>query len=103
MDHRDEEFLRLWERASELLQAAAGDEATRLHRALQPDAKYRFINVAEIGSVEDWCTAITSPEFVELSRTMSEFQPAPSLYTVARENDLSSAAPLIRARDTVGP
>ncbi|MDQ4138291.1 MAG: antibiotic biosynthesis monooxygenase [Actinomycetota bacterium] len=89
---RDEEFLGLWERANELLQVAAGYESTRLHRALQPDAKYRFINVAEIGSVEDWRAVITSPEFVELSRRMAEFQPAPSLYTVAREHDLRSTA-----------
>ncbi len=89
---RDEEFLRLWEQANEMLQAASGYASTRLHRALQPDARYRFINVAELDSVEDWRAVVTSPEFVELSARMAEFQPAPALFTVVREHSLKSPA-----------
>ena len=83
---REEEFLRLWEQADELLRAASGYTSTRLHRALQPDAQYRFINVAELHSVDDWRAVITSPEFTALAAKMSEFQPTPGLYAVARQH-----------------
>ncbi|MFC0682646.1 antibiotic biosynthesis monooxygenase family protein [Lysobacter korlensis] len=88
---RDEEFLKLWEQANDMLRAASGYASTRLHRALQPDAKYRYINVAQIESIERWRGVIMSAAFQELSAKMAEFQPAPALFTVVREHELSSS------------
>lgn len=88
---REEEFLRLWEEADELLRASSGYAATRLHRAVQPEAKYQFVNVAVLSSVEDWRAVITRPDFTALAARMAEFQPAPGLYSVVREHEVESS------------
>jgi hypothetical protein len=43
----DEDFLRGWERAADYMRQQPGFVSTRLHRALQPDVRFPFINVAE--------------------------------------------------------
>jgi heme-degrading monooxygenase HmoA len=43
----DEDFLRRWERAADYMRQQPGFVSTRLHRALRPDARFRFVNVAE--------------------------------------------------------
>ncbi len=86
---REAEFLALWERANEMLRSASGYTSTRLHRAVRPDARYRYINVAQIESVENWRTVVGGPDFVALSAEMADFQPAPALYEVVREHILS--------------
>ena len=87
---QDEEFLGLWEQANRMLQAASGYASTRLHRAVQPNATYRFVNVAEIASVEDWKAVVTSPDFVRLSTEMAKFTPAPALFSIVREHSLGA-------------
>ncbi len=84
---QDEEFLSLWEQANRMLQASSGYASTRLHRAVQPNAAYRFINVAQIDSVDNWRAVVTSPEFARISAEMAKFQPVPGLFTVVREHD----------------
>jgi heme oxygenase (mycobilin-producing) len=44
---REEEFLSLWEAADRLLRSRRGYVVTRLHRALMPDTRFRFVNVAD--------------------------------------------------------
>jgi heme oxygenase (mycobilin-producing) len=83
---REEEFLGLWEDADRLLRSQRGYLVTRLHRALMPDARFRFVNVAELDSVERWREVIGSPEFRALGEQMSEFRPSPGLYQVVREH-----------------
>ena len=79
---REEEFLKLWHEADALLRARGGYLTTRLHKALQPDSRYQYINIAELDSVETWKAAITSPEFTAITGQMAGFHPAPGLYTV---------------------
>jgi heme oxygenase (mycobilin-producing) len=43
----DEEFLRGWQRAADYMRQQPGFLSSRLHRAIAPDARFRFINVAE--------------------------------------------------------
>lgn len=43
----DEDFLQGWQRAADYMREQPGFVASRLHRALAPDARFRFINVAE--------------------------------------------------------
>jgi heme-degrading monooxygenase HmoA len=79
---REPEFLKLWHEADALLRSRGGYLTTRLHKALQPDSRYQYINIAELDSLETWKTAITSPEFTAITAQMAEFRPAPGLYTV---------------------
>ena len=82
---REEEFLSLWEAANRL-RSRGGYVVTRLHRALMPDTRFRFVNVAELDSVEQWREAIGSAEFRALAEQMSDFRPSPGLYQVVREH-----------------
>jgi heme-degrading monooxygenase HmoA len=78
----DEEFLRGWERAAEYMRQQPGFVSTRLHRALQPDARFRYINVAEWASSQDFQAALGSEEFREIAKGGPPGSPA--LYEVVR-------------------
>ncbi len=79
----DEDFLRGWERAAVYMSEQPGFVSSRLHRALAPNARFRFINVAEWESPADFQAAVGTPEFRELAGD----GPAgsPSLYAIVKE------------------
>ena len=78
----DDRFLAGWERAADYMRRQPGFVSSRLHRALAPDARFRFINVAEWASPQDFQAAVTSEEFRELASRGSPGSPA--LYEVVR-------------------
>ena len=78
----DEDFLRGWERAAEYMRQQPGFVSTRLHRALAPDARFRFVNVAEWESPQAFQAAVGSEEFREIAGGASPGSPA--LYEVVR-------------------
>ena len=78
----DEEFLRGWERAADYMRQQPGFVSTRLHRALQPDARFRFVNVAEWESPQDFQAAVGSEEFRQIASGAAPGSPA--LYEVVR-------------------
>ncbi len=78
----DERFLQLWREADDLLRRRGGYRTTRLHRALGPQARFRYVNVAELDSVQAWQAAVGSPEFAAIAARMADFSPTPGLYTV---------------------
>jgi heme-degrading monooxygenase HmoA len=59
-----------------------GYVSTRLHRALQPDARFRFVNVAEWSSPQDFQAAVSSEQFREIAQGGPPGSPA--LYEVVR-------------------
>ncbi len=83
----DEDFLRGWERAAEYMRQQPGFVSTRLHRALAPDARFRFVNVAEWSSPQDFQAAVGSEEFRELAKRGA--QGSPALYEVVRSMESS--------------
>ncbi len=78
----DEEFLRGWERAAEYMRQQPGFVSSRLHRALAPGARFRFINVAEWASPQDFQSAVGSEEFRAIAHGGAPGSPA--LYEVVR-------------------
>jgi heme-degrading monooxygenase HmoA len=64
----DEEFLRGWQRAAEYMREQPGFVSSRLHRSLGPDARFRFVNVAEWESPGDFQAAVSSEEFREIAK-----------------------------------
>ena len=78
----EEEFLGGWERAADYMRQQPGFVSTRLHRALAPDARFRFINVAEWASPQDFQAAVSSEEFREIAKGAGPGSPA--LYEVVR-------------------
>ena len=81
-DVPDEQFLAGWQRAADLLKSRPGFLGSRLHRALSPDARFRFINVAEWESPQHFQAAVSDPAFAELAKNSPPNSPA--LYEVAR-------------------
>ena len=57
---QEQEFLKRWQAVAELLQQAPGFLLTRLHESLDPQARFRFINVAEWESPQHFQAAISS-------------------------------------------
>jgi heme-degrading monooxygenase HmoA len=78
----DEAFLRGWERAADYMRQQPGFLSSRLHRALRPDARFRFINVAEWSSPQEFQAAVSSEQFREIVGGASPGSPA--LYEVVR-------------------
>src|SRR4051794_3646776 len=79
---QDVDFLVLWRQADQLLRSKGGYRSTRLHKAVGPQARFRWINLAELESVETWQSIISDPEFGAIAAQMAEFHPSPGLYAV---------------------
>ncbi len=80
----EEQFLKSWNEAAELLRHAPGFLSTRLHESLDPQAKFRFINVAQWESPQHFQAAIRSEAFQQIARKMP-FTAYPALYRVISE------------------
>ena len=78
----DEDFLRGWQRAADYLRGQPGVIGPRLHRALRPDARFPFINVADWSSPKDFQAAVASEQFRGIARGAGPGSPA--LYEVVR-------------------
>ena len=79
---RGDEFLAGWSKAAEYMRRQNGFAGTRLHRALSPEARFGFVNVAEWESPQQFQAAVTSAEFAEMTRGGPPGYP--SLYEVVR-------------------
>jgi len=78
----DDRFLEGWGKAADYMQSRPGFVASRLHRAVSPNAKFRFVNVAEWESPQDFQAAVRSPEFQAM---VADTPPGyPALYEVVR-------------------
>ena len=77
-----DDFLRGWEVAAEYMRSQPGFVSTRLHRAMSPDARFGFVNMAEWESPEHFRAAISTEEFRRLAGQAPPNYP--SLYEVVR-------------------
>jgi heme-degrading monooxygenase HmoA len=86
---RDDAFVELWTGTSRYFRQQVGYRSLRLHRALSPTARYRYVNVARWASAEEFATAHQSDEFFDLvgQPAWKEFPSNPSLYEVIVEHD----------------
>ncbi|MGO8763089.1 MAG: antibiotic biosynthesis monooxygenase family protein [Desulfobaccales bacterium] len=79
------ECLIFWDKAAEYLRRQPGFISARLHRALSPETKFHFINVAEWESAEHFHAAVDSQEFQQLIEPYREVCPHyPGLYEIIR-------------------
>ncbi len=85
---RDHAFRELWQEVNDYMRGQPGYVNHKLHQALTPDAKYRFVNIAIWESQEKWGAAhdegfralVTQPAW-------KEFPPLPTLYEVVHQAD----------------
>ncbi len=84
---RDDAFLGLWSQVNEYMRSKPGYRNHRLHRASSPQAQYRFVNVANWESKEQFDAAhdegfrklVGKPEW-------REFPSTPQIFEVIHEN-----------------
>jgi heme oxygenase (mycobilin-producing) len=81
---QEETFLKGWHEAARVLRQAPGFLSTRLHESLDPQAKFRFVNVAEWESPQHFQAAMRSEAFQQISGKMP-FTAFPALYRVIVE------------------
>jgi heme-degrading monooxygenase HmoA len=75
----DDDFIQAWHRGRDVLADKPGYLATRLHRALQPDADFRFVNIARYATVDAFRAAVGDPRFRAVA---PPYRPHPGLYEV---------------------
>ncbi len=84
----DEPFLLGWEHARDIIDARGGFQWTALHRSLQPQAEFRYVNVAEIRSLEAWQMGVMDPGFPRDLPGAAH----PGLYEAVREDPMPEGA-----------
>ncbi len=78
---KEEEFAKMWTEALEFIKNEPGFIDAKLHRSLDPNAQFQFINVAHWESQEDWKAAfskLASQEFVK----QVPYEQIPALFKV---------------------
>jgi len=82
---REDECLAFWERVAKYMKGQPGFISTRLNRALSPEARFYYINIAEWESAAHFQAAHRSEEFKRLVEPYKEvFHHYPELYEVIR-------------------
>jgi heme oxygenase (mycobilin-producing) len=77
----EEEFIQLWSKTAEnLRQNASCFIDTKLHRSIDPNVKFQFVNIAHWESTEAWQSAMTTFEIYERKLPI---EVNPALYNVA--------------------
>ena len=91
---RDEAFEALWTQTSVYFRAQPGFVGLRLHRAVSPDATYRYVNVAVWESAAQFAAAHATEEFRQVVGRPGwrEFPSSPTLYEVAIAYDAQPIA-----------
>jgi len=81
---KEDEFVDRWQQAAAYLRQREGFVSTRLHQSLDPQAEFRFINVAVWESAEHFRQAMSTPEF-QAAAGQIPFSSHPALYRLISE------------------
>ena len=79
----DRFFIVEWERARDFLQSKRGFLANALYRSLRPEARFRFVNVAAVESVDTWRHLIGDPAYPGPEMPRADH---PGLYEILHED-----------------
>ena len=82
---REDEALSMWDVFAEYFRKQPGYISTKLHKAINPDAKFHFINIAEWETVESFQTALSNPELMDIAKSLPQDIPHyPGIYEIIR-------------------
>ena len=82
---REDEALSMWETFAEYFRKQPGYISTKLHKAINPDAKFHLINIAEWESTEEFQSALNKPEFQDVVKNLpNDITSYPGLYEIIR-------------------
>jgi heme-degrading monooxygenase HmoA len=79
----DDAFVSAWEATRQFLRDQPGYLATRLHRSLSPDTRFRFVNIGRYESLQAFQAAVGQPGFRQAAAAI-QHRAHPSLYEVVR-------------------
>ena len=79
----DDAFLAGWEASRQVLRTQPGYVATRLHRGLSPETRFRFVNIGRYASPRAFQAAVEQPEFRQAAAAI-QHRAHPGLYEVVR-------------------
>lgn len=90
---REEEFFTLWQQVNAYMRGKTGYLGHKLHRSLTPDARFRFVNVAQWTSLEDFNAAHDAGFRALVGQpAWAAFKSFPTLYEAVHEG--MSAVPV---------
>jgi heme-degrading monooxygenase HmoA len=82
---REDEALSMWESFAEYFRKQPGYISTKLHKAINPDAKFHLVNIAEWESTDAFQAALENPDLVEIAKNLPDDIPHyPGIYEVIR-------------------
>ncbi len=88
---RESEFFSLWQQVNRYMRAKPGYLAHKLHRSLAPEARYRFVNVAQWESQAHFAAAHDDGFRALVSRPeWAAFTSTPALYEVVHTGTTES-------------
>lgn len=82
---KEAEALRVWDRVAAFMRRQPGYIGAKLHQALDPNAKFHLVTVAEWESAEHFMKTLSSEELKEVAKGMEAFPHFPGLYRVIRD------------------
>ena len=90
---REDEFFALWQEVNNYMRGKPGYLGHKLHRALGPDAKFRFVNVAQWESGEHFRGSHDEGFRALISKpAWAAFRSEPGLYEVVHEGRADRAS-----------
>lgn len=82
---REEEALEIWDRYADYFKNQPGYVGTRLHRSLDPKAKFHLVNIAEWESMDAFVAALHNEEIKSVGEGFPSDMPHyPAPYEVIR-------------------
>lgn len=73
-------FLEAWNKANDYLKDLDGMQSTTLHRAVSANPRFRFVNVAQWKSADDFRDATQSAGFQEASGDLAAYERYAAVY-----------------------
>ena len=82
---KEEQALETWDRFADYFRKQPGYVSAKLHRSIDPDARFHLVTVAEWESPNHFMAALNNPELQEIAETAKDHSPNyPGLYEVIR-------------------
>ena len=82
---KEEQALAMWDKFAEYFRRQPGYISSKLHRALNPDARFHLVTVAEWASADRFLAALENPELQAIAKGSKDSFPSyPGLYEIIR-------------------
>jgi heme-degrading monooxygenase HmoA len=82
---KEEQALETWDKFDGYFRKQPGYVSAKLHRAINPDARFHLVTVAEWESPDHFMAALNKPELQEIAESATDHSPNyPGLYEVIR-------------------